>query len=150
MSSNRKTFYEEMHFNDYAYAMDKKRESEELLEQSGQIRLLAIIGTVCGLLSFMGVTAIAAFAISILCYQKIGGFSVAARWAKNLAVWGWIIAPFPFDLITFPIVFIYAFLALLFLPYFVVHSYRKQLRKTIDEADEYLKYCEPRKVVYEE
>ena len=48
------------------------------------------------------------------------GMRPALRWARNLAHWGWVVVPFPYDLITFPVVFFVSLFCLILLPFFPV------------------------------
>lgn len=54
------------------------------------------------------------------------GLGPALRWSKNLAVWGWVAVPFPYDLITFPIVFAVSLFCLFLLPFFPVRKACKE------------------------
>ena len=56
-----------------------------------------------------------------------GGFGTAIRMACGIAKWGWIAAPFPFDIATFGISFIFAIYAFMFLPIIPVRkAYKKR------------------------
>ena len=46
----------------------------------------------------------------------LGGFGTALKYALYIAKWGWRIVPFPFDLLTLIIAFIYSLIVLLILP----------------------------------
>lgn len=45
-----------------------------------------------------------------------GGLLTALKMAWGIALWGWKIVRFPYDLIVFPVVFLFAIYALVFLP----------------------------------
>lgn len=45
-----------------------------------------------------------------------GGFGTALKMAGSIAKWGWIVVPFPYDLMTFVFAFIFAVIAFFFLP----------------------------------
>ena len=56
-----------------------------------------------------------------------GGFGTAIRMACGIAKWGWIAVPFPFDIATFGISFIFAIYAFMFLPIIPVRkAYKKR------------------------
>jgi hypothetical protein len=62
-------------------------------------------------LTLMGIGMIAACVAYLF-----GGLFTAIRMAGGIAKWGWIAVPFPFDIATFIIAFVYALFAFLFLP----------------------------------
>lgn len=70
---------------------------------------LMIIGLVAGLTSYI-----------------FGGLLTAIRMAGRIAKWGWIVVPFPFDILTFIIAFIYAIIAFVFLPIIPVRKAYKE------------------------
>lgn len=45
-----------------------------------------------------------------------GGFLTAIKMAGGIAKWGWMLLPFPYDIATFIIAFIFAIFAFAFLP----------------------------------
>lgn len=55
-----------------------------------------------------------------------GGLGKAIKMAGGIAKWGWIVVPFPYDLVTFIISFIFAILAFVFLPIIPVRKAFKE------------------------
>ncbi len=55
-----------------------------------------------------------------------GGFFTAIKMAAKIAVWGWRVVAFPFDLMTFGFAFIFAIMAFLFLPIIPVRKAYKE------------------------
>ncbi len=70
---------------------------------------LMVIGFIGGLLSYI-----------------LGGLGSAMRMAGGIAKWGWIIAPFPVDIFTFILSFIFALFAFAFLPIIPVRKAYKE------------------------
>lgn len=142
-----KKLYEEMNFDSYAFAQDVMKEAEQRIKDIEAVKQTALIATVCGaagiLLSAtpMGLILIVSFILALKCYKQVGGFGVAAKWAGKVAKLGWIIAPFPFDLATFPIVFLLSYAGLFFFPYFIMKNLAKQAQIDLEAANKYMKYC---------
>jgi hypothetical protein len=88
-------------------------------------QIIAAVGTVFSLvgiflnyqmgveagLSLMGLGILAAAAAYLF-----GGLFTAIRMAGGIAKWGWIVVPFPYDIVTFIVAFILALFAFLFVP----------------------------------
>ena len=55
-----------------------------------------------------------------------GGLFTAIKMAGGIAKWGWLVVPFPYDLMTFFISLIFAFIAFTFLPIIPVRKAYKQ------------------------
>lgn len=55
-----------------------------------------------------------------------GGLGTAIRMAGGIAKWGWIIVPFPYDIMTFVCSFIFAIFAFVFLPIIPVRKAYKE------------------------
>ena len=55
-----------------------------------------------------------------------GGLGTAIKMAGGIAKWGWIIVPFPYDIITFFMSFIFAIFAFVFLPIIPVRKAYKE------------------------
>ena len=151
-----KKLIQTMVFDDYGYAQSIKEESQKKIEKvkkgmivAAIVTALSVIGFVCmnsggdaleniGLVLFF-----LAFPGAIASYIVGGGFSIAFKFAKKLAVFGWFICPFPVDIFTGVITLIIAILAFLFVPLiFVFLNYRQQ-RKNLDEAEEYISHFKP-------
>lgn len=74
--------------------------------------ILMVIGFVAGLVSYI-----------------FGGLGTAIRMAGGIAKWGWIIVPFPYDILTFILSFIFAIFAFVFLPIIPVRkAYKESMR----------------------
>lgn len=123
MAKEKRNLYEEVEFgNDYGYAMQVKREAETQLYEIQKIWGLAIAGTVCGgigmMLAFHPIFIMIGFVMGCVCYSKVGGFGIAAKWAWNIAKFGWFVVPyFPIDLLVGAIALCLGFLSLFFLPF---------------------------------
>ena len=141
MTKEKATFYEEMQFNDYAYAMEIKAEAEEQLSKIDKIWLIAIIGSICGVIGLMnGIVLLVSFIMACVCYHQVGGFSTAARWSWNFAKFGWFVVPyFPIDLLVGWVCFLWGLFALFFVPFFTVRHLKKQANKNIESADSYIR-----------
>lgn len=55
-----------------------------------------------------------------------GGLGTAIKMAGGIAKWGWIVVPFPYDIMTFILSFIFAILAFVFLPILPVRKAYKE------------------------
>lgn len=55
-----------------------------------------------------------------------GGLLTAIKMAGGIAKWGWIIVPFPYDLMTFILAFFFAIFAFVFLPIIPVRKAYKE------------------------
>ena len=59
-----------------------------------------------------------------------GGLKKAISMAASIAKWGWVVVPFPYDLVTFPLAFIFALYAFAFLPIIPVRkAYKESLKE---------------------
>lgn len=151
-----KQLIEHMQFNDYAYAKSIYDNSEAKL---GRIKIGLIISAVATLssalffglgpnadpsldmliLSFLGVSVVG----SIVAYIVGGGFGIALRIAKKLAIFGWFILPFPVDIATGICTLFFSIFGFFFIPIvFVVLNYI-QTRIDMKEAKEYMSFCTP-------
>lgn len=144
MAKEKRNLYEEVEFdNNYGYAMQVKQEAETQLYEIQKIWSLAIAGTVCGgigmVLAFQPIFIMIGFIMGCVCYRKVGGLGIAARWAWNIAKFGWFVVPyFPIDLLVGAIALCLGFLSLFFLPLFVVNHIRKQARQNLKLAEDFL------------
>ncbi|MDE7416189.1 MAG: hypothetical protein K2N44_07795 [Lachnospiraceae bacterium] len=58
-----------------------------------------------------------------------GGLWTAVRMAGGIAKWGWVILPFPFDLVTFAAAFAFALMVFIYLPIIPVRkAYKESVR----------------------
>ena len=71
--------------------------------------VLMSIGFIAGLVSYI-----------------FGGLGTAIRMAGGIAKWGWIVVPFPYDLMTFFLSFFFAIFAFVFLPIIPVRKAYKE------------------------
>ena len=70
---------------------------------------LLVLGFIAGLVSYI-----------------FGGLGTAIKMAGGIAKWGWLIVPFPYDIMTFFMSFIFAIITFLFLPIIPVRkAYKK-------------------------
>ncbi len=144
MAKEKRNLYEEVEFgNNYGYAMQVKQEAEAQLCEIQKIWSLAIAGTVCGgigmVLAFHPIFIMIGFILGCVCYSKVGGFGIAAKWAWNIAKFGWFVVPyFPIDLLVGAIALCLGFLSLFFLPLLVVNHIRKQARQNLKLAEAFL------------
>lgn len=141
MGKEQTKLYEEVEFSDYAYAMEIKADAEEQLNKIDKIWLIAIIGSICGVIGLWnGIVLLVSFIMACVCYHQVGGFSTAARWSWNLAKFGWFVVPyFPIDLAIGAACFIFGLFALFFVPFFTVRHLKKQANKNIEAADSYIR-----------
>ena len=73
------------------------------------------------MLAFHPIFIMIGFVMGCVCYSKVGGFGIAAKWAWNIAKFGWFVVPyFPIDLLVGAIALCLGFLSLFFLPFFVL------------------------------
>lgn len=141
MGKERTKLYEEIQFSDYAYAMEIKANAEEQLNKIDKIWIIAIIGSICGVIGFLNeIVLLVAFIMACVCYHQVGGFSTAARWSWNFAKFGWFVVPyFPIDLAVGGGCFFVGLFALFFVPFFTVWHLKKQANKNIEAADRYIR-----------
>ncbi|MDD6657102.1 MAG: hypothetical protein PUE95_07425 [Lachnospiraceae bacterium] len=91
-----------------------------LLDKFTQIRIGPTILSICILLGFVA--------------YIFGGFGTAFKMAGKIAKWGWFIAPFPFDLVTFGVSFSFAFMVFFFLPIIPIRkAYKEKCVKKEDK-----------------
>ena len=82
--------------------------------------ILGVFGLDCGsALMCMG------FIVGLVSYI-FGGLGTAIKMAGGIAKWGWIVVPFPYDIMTFIFSFIFAIIAFLFLPIIPVRKAYKE------------------------
>jgi len=70
---------------------------------------MCLIGLAAGLVSYI-----------------FGGLGTAIKMAGGIAKWGWIVVPFPYDIMTFIFSFIFAICAFVFLPIIPVRKAYKE------------------------
>lgn len=57
------------------------------------------------------------------------GLGTAVKSALSIAKWGWFVAPFPYDLLTFVLAFVFSLYAFLFIPIIPVRKAFKENQK---------------------
>ena len=91
------------------------------------------------------------FALSMMGYGVMigivsyffGGFKTALRMAGKIAKWGWLILPFPYDIITGMVSFfisILVFIGLPIIPIRKAYKEQKAMAELIDETDDIESY----------
>lgn len=71
--------------------------------------ILMCVGFIAGLVSYI-----------------FGGLGTAIKMAGGIAKWGWIVVPFPYDIMTFILSFIFAIFAFVFFPIIPVRKAYKE------------------------
>ena len=143
---------ETIEFDNYAYAKNVLEQSALKLEKikiglivSAAATFCTVLGLIFGNInqSLFGAFMFFALVGSIASYIVGGGFKIALKAAKNLAIFGWFILPFPADIITGLVTLVIAIYGFMFIPLiFVFLNYRQQ-KKNHNDAEEYIKYCRP-------
>lgn len=160
----KKDLDQEMVFNSYQHASDCKEEAERYLSRVKTSYIFAAITTVLWLICIKScdwvmnstsigfrdfasiivfITAIGGLVMSIVTYVVGGGVGKAFKIAAHLMALGWVILPFPFDLITGISLFFIAIIALFCVPIIIVFLRHRELNKEIASAEEYMQYCQP-------
>lgn len=141
---SKKQLFEEMKFDNYQYALDVKKDAEERLAKADSVFKLSIIGSILGTWFLYGIPALI---IGIMCYKKTGGLKSAFSWGWKLAQFGWFIVPvFPIDIAVGLVSLIAVPYSLLFCPAVLVYIFKRQAKKDIEQADEYLRYFKTKSV----
>lgn len=78
---------------------------------SSSVASLMALGFIAGLVSYI-----------------FGGLGTAIKMAGGIAKWGWIVVPFPYDIMTFFLSFIFAIFTFIFLPIIPVRKAYKESR----------------------
>ena len=145
------SFFQELTFDNAAYATDVRDASEKKMQKVKLGLIIAAAATVVdiiGLLINKGSGAVAdilggavlfiGVAGAMAAYIIGGGFGTAFRWAKKLAVFGWIILPFPADILTGVITFIISLGAFFLFPVVFVFLHYIQVKKDYNAAVQHL------------
>ncbi len=90
--------------------------------------VLSVIGGIAGGLSgsTFGTILMAIGFIAGLISYIFGGLGTAIKMAGGIAKWGWIVVPFPYDIMTFIMSFMFAIIAFVFLPIIPVRKAYKE------------------------
>lgn len=141
----KKAFFEDLQFDDAAYAQDVKEECEAKLKK---VQIGLIIAAVASILSIIGwkffgggYPLLLGLIGSIAAYVLGGGILTAIQWAWKVAWLGWIVVPiFPFDLVALLAAGVVALIAFFCLPIIFVFCNYLQVKRNYDEAEKYLSY----------
>lgn len=144
---------EEMKITNLEQAKFIKGEAEKTIEKSKKGILLAGIATGLTILGFLGLysgvrflqvagdfMALCAPVLAIVSYVIAGGFGKALKTAFGIAKFGWLILPFPIDIITGMFSFVFALLAFLFLPIIMVWGNYNAAKKILADAEDYIAF----------
>lgn len=148
MAKKKATLYEEMVFDDVQLAVDTYNECKAKLKKVESALGIAIVATVCSGIGFflgqeidiLAFLMLVGFVCSIIAYVKGGGFGTAIKWAWKLAVFGWIIIPFPFDIVVGMFTMAFAVMAFFFIPVVFVYMNYRQVKKDFASAQKYISY----------
>ncbi|MCR4902623.1 MAG: hypothetical protein K6A23_07185 [Butyrivibrio sp.] len=143
--SKEKNLFNSITFDNTAYAQQILNESESKLKR---VKIGLIIAAITSVISIIGYTAtnnnlstilmLVSLIGSLVSYIIGGGFMNALSWGVKIGKIGWIIMPFPVDIVTGLTASLFAILVFLFLPViFVLLSYF-QTKKDFDTAFMYL------------
>lgn len=148
MAKKRHTILETVSFDSCAQAQD-------MVDRAGRTQLRLLIGlalsaaaTVCTVLVLLGKADMSALVCPILlslpAYLIGGGIGSALKAAKNIAVLGWVIVPFPVDILVGLVTLFYALAAFFFLPFFFVFLNFRKHSRDMKQARKFLrKYAQP-------
>ena len=153
-----KRIIETMEFDNYAYAKDVLELYTAKLEEIKDARKIAGAATVCSLLSLVFSSIVSlntlffllALVGSIVAYKRGGGIRIAFSVAKKLAFIGWVIIPFPWDLLSGLMTLLLSFAAFLFVPIVFVQINYWQYKQYCKDAETYLQYCKQTATTVEE
>jgi ABC-type antimicrobial peptide transport system permease subunit len=87
--------------------------------------VLGFILTEVAGLDFGMILAGIGFAAGLISYI-FGGLGTAIKMAGRIATWGWVVVPFPYDIMTFMCSFIIAIIVFVFLPIIPVRKAYKE------------------------
>ena len=87
---------------------------------------LLTFGTDGTALNMIGALALCLGIVLTFCAYCLGGLWTAVKAALNIAKWGWLVVPFPYDLATGPVAFVLAMIVLFLFPIVPVHKALKE------------------------
>ena len=142
-------FYEEMEFDNVQYAIDVVNAYKTEYNKAKKGLYLSIFASpfilfVCPFLGllfddiFIGLGIGAG--VSIASYIMGGGLGSAIKWAWKLGKFGWLILPFPFDLITGYFLMACSLIFFIFFPCIFVYMNYRQIKLDYESAKKYLSY----------
>ncbi|MCR5667358.1 MAG: hypothetical protein K6G01_11100 [Eubacterium sp.] len=148
--------FEQKEFENVTAAKTVKDETERLMKRNKIAIIVALIASGLVLLGLLFQTTIApdvsameqigaiiwciAIGFSIASYIIGGGFLIALKCAGKIAGIGWLIIPFPFDIVTGFACLIFALLAFLFVPIIFVGISCRQRRLDHEAAVAWMNY----------
>lgn len=142
----KKAFFEDLQFDDAAYAQDVKQECESKLKR---VQIGLIIAAVASILSFIdikffdgqGYALGFGFLLGIASYIVGGGIAAAFKMVWRVAWFGWIVVPvFPIDFLIFICAGVMAVFAFICFPIVFVFLNYLQVKRNYDDAEKYLSY----------
>lgn len=142
----RRQVVEEVIFDSYQEAVNVKENAEMKIEKINSCNILALIGTICSLISMMIIYSkysdlliMVGVIISIVCYVKAKCFGGAFKWGLNLAKWGWYLCPFfPVDLVIGAMGLAVGFFSFFLFPSLALWGVKKQAQRDLDDANEFI------------
>lgn len=150
---SKKALFEDMVFNDALYAASVRDECGKKLVKVKKGLIIAGIASVLSAIAFLfeGTTIgilcqLPAFVCALISYIVGGGFGTAVKWALKVGQIGWLIVPFPIDIVTGVCGIIAAIVGFFFFPIVFVYLNYRQIKKNYDAAEQYLSYCQPNTV----
>ena len=144
--ARRQVVVEEVVFNSYQEAVNAKEYAEMQIEKIDGCKILALIGTICSLISMMiiwseysDLLVMAGVVISIVCYVKAKCFGGAFKWGLNVAKWGWYLCPFfPADLIVGGVGLFLGFFLFFLFPSIALWGVKRQAKKDLEDANMFI------------
>lgn len=141
--ARRQVVVEEVVFNSYQEAVNVKEHAEMQIETIAGCKIIARIGTIFGVASFLflyanfaSIVQMIAVASSCICYAKAKCFSRAFQWGLSWAKWGWFLVPyFPIDLVIGACGLFAGAIAFFFFPSLGLRGVEKQAQKDLDDAN---------------
>ena len=154
MAKKSKKLIETMEFDNYAAAQAMVDSADAKRKRIFIGLALSAVATACSCLAFSGnasdIVGFGGMFLALVAYIVGGGFGSALKLAWGLAKFGWIILPFPYDIVTGFITFFFAIIAFVCFPVvFVLMSFFKH-NKEYSEAKKYLSYYKKSATVVEE
>jgi len=141
--SEKESMFNNMQFDNAQYAQDCLTEAEAKQSKVKTGLMIAAAATVCSLLGWTinGGFLIPGLLGGIVSYIIGGGFLMALGFAKKIAVFGWIVVPFPLDLVSGLVCLAFSLYCFLFFPLAFVYMSYRQVVINKQDAEKYLSYC---------
>ncbi len=157
MKKSNEKLIQTMVFDDVAYATNIKEECEKKLAKVKLGLKISIFPSVFSVLylilesahvrngfsSFVYLMMLLGILVSIAAYVIGGGLKTALSWAWKICKIGWFIMPFPVDIVTGIVAFIFSFFAFWCFPVAFVGMNYLQIKSDYTAALDYLKCCKP-------